>query len=291
MSSFCLFGINNSDSYKFSEDFLKIIEQKNYEINLINIDENKLTYEDIFYYYCMFSENQENYDKYFNWFLKLNESADNKILKKFNLKNINSLSIIQNEKTVEFILEILHNLIFKKYNSFSYRLSDLIENQEYNCVSSSLIFYMFLKKYGITCYPVETKDHVFIKVILNKEEFDVETTNQYGFNPGNKKEVLDELGKVTGFAYIPPQNYKDRNNINVKKLISIIYNNLYEKYISNNDYIKSVNLGFIMMKLRNDNKGSKLFESIYYNFLIYLYNQEKFAKAVDLINCFFMYFY
>lgn len=290
ISSFYLFGNNNPDLYRFSDDFLKIIEQRNFEVNLINIDENKLTYEDIFYYYCMFSENQENYNKYSNWFLKLNESLDNKILRKFNLKNINSLSTVQNEKTVEYILEILHNLIFKKYNSLSFKLSDLIENHEYNCVSSTLIFYIFLKKYGITCYPVETKDHVFIKVILNNEEFDVETTNQFGFNPGNKKEVLDELGKVTGFAYIPPQNYKDRNNINVKKLISMIYNNLYVIYVSNNDYIRSVSLGFIIMKLRNDNKGNKLFETIYYNFLIYLYNEKKYEKTIDLINCFFIYF-
>lgn len=286
-----LFGINIDASYKFDDDFLKIIDQKDFEIQLINIDENKLTYQDIFYYFCLFSENYSNYDKYLNWFMKLNETMDNKILKKFNIKNFNNLSLIQNEKIIEFILESFHDLIFKKYNDRSFRLSDLIENQEYNCVSSTIILYIFLKKYGITCYPVETKDHVFLKVLLNNEEFDIETTNKYGFNPGDKKDVLDDFGKITGFAYIPPQNYKDRNIINIKKLISMIYNNFYEKHVFNNDYIKAVNSGFIIMKLRNDNKGNKLFENIYYNFLVNLYNLEKYYKTIELVNCFFIYFY
>jgi hypothetical protein len=53
----------------------------------------------------------------------------------------------------------------------------------------------------------------------------VETTNRYGFDPGNRKEFHNAFGEVTGFAYVSPTNYRNRAAINTLELVSLILSN------------------------------------------------------------------
>jgi hypothetical protein len=70
-----------------------------------------------------------------------------------------------------------------------------------------------------------TKDHAFAMVKTGTEQVDVETTNPYGFDPGNRKEFHDAFGKTTGFAYVPAKNYRDRAVISGAELVSLILSN------------------------------------------------------------------
>jgi hypothetical protein len=69
---------------------------------------------------------------------------------------------------------------------------------------------------------VVTKDHAFITI---NSQIDVETTNRYGFDPGNRKEFQDGFGKSTGFVYVPRHNYRDRAEISRLELVSLIQTN------------------------------------------------------------------
>jgi hypothetical protein len=53
----------------------------------------------------------------------------------------------------------------------------------------------------------------------------VETTNLYGFDPGNRREFHDQFGKLTGFAYVPARNYRNRIDLSPLELISLILHN------------------------------------------------------------------
>jgi tetratricopeptide (TPR) repeat protein len=70
-----------------------------------------------------------------------------------------------------------------------------------------------------------TKDHAFASVNINGELVDVETTNPYGFNPGNRKEFHDGFGRLTGFAYVPATNYRSRSAITPIELVSLVFSN------------------------------------------------------------------
>jgi hypothetical protein len=140
----------------------------------------------------------------------------------------------------EFILNYMHKNVLKSYSLYQTRLDTLLSNGRYNCVSSAVLYVILCKSAGINTSGVMTKDHAFAMVHINGQDVDVETTNPYGFDPGNRKEFHDSSGKITGFAYVPPQNYRDRQTINQIELVSLILNNRIGDYERTNNFTSSV---------------------------------------------------
>jgi tetratricopeptide (TPR) repeat protein len=119
----------------------------------------------------------------------------------------------------------MHKNFLKAYSERQTRLDELLRTGRYNCVSSA-VFYMILSlSSGLDAGGVMTKDHAFATINTGRELVDVETTNMYGFDPGNRKEFQDSFGKATGFAYVPVKNYRDRTAINPPELVSLILSN------------------------------------------------------------------
>jgi len=87
---------------------------------------------------------------------------------------------------------------------------------------------------------VMTKDHAFTTIHIGESDIDVETTNPYGFDPGNRKEFSNQFGKVTGFAYVPARNYRDRQTISQIELVSLILNNRIADLESRGNYAEAV---------------------------------------------------
>jgi len=85
-----------------------------------------------------------------------------------------------------------------------------------------------------------TKDHAFITIPFDETDIDVETTNAYGFDPGNRVEFHDQFGKLTGFAYVPAKNYRDRQTISQVELISLILRNQIADLERQNQFAGSV---------------------------------------------------
>jgi hypothetical protein len=142
----------------------------------------------------------------------------------------------------EFILSYMHKTVLKSYSLYQTRLDTLLSNGRFNCVSSAVLYMILCKSAGIDTSGVMTKDHAFAMVHFDGQDIDVETTNSFGFDPGNRKEFHDSSGKITGFAYVPPQNYRDRQTINQIELVSLILNNRIGDFERSNNFAASVPL-------------------------------------------------
>jgi len=144
------------------------------------------------------------------------------------------------KEKAEFILNYMHKNVLKSYSLYQTRLDTLLSNGRFNCVSSAVLYVILCKSAGINTSGVITKVHAFAMVHVSGQDIDVETTNPYGFDPGNRKEFHDSNGKITGFAYVPPSNYRSRLTINRIELVSLILNNRIGDYERSNNFAGSV---------------------------------------------------
>ncbi len=149
---------------------------------------------------------------------------------------------VSGSEKAEFILSYMHKNTLKSYSLYQTRLDNLLSTGRFNCVSSAVLYVILCKSAGLNTSGVMTKDHAFVIVHIGGQDIDVETTNPYGFDPGNRKEFHDSSGKITGFAYVPPQNYRDRQTINQIELVSLILNNRIGDYERSNNFAASVPL-------------------------------------------------
>jgi hypothetical protein len=136
------------------------------------------------------------------------------------------------ERPGEYVLIFMHEKFLKSYSLLQTRLDTLLTNGRYNCVSSAVLYLILAQAAGLEVRGVITKDHAFAAVktgtgpaSLEDEWIDVETTNPYGFDPGNRKDFHDQFGRVTGFAYVPVKNYRNRAFISPLELVSLILSN------------------------------------------------------------------
>jgi tetratricopeptide (TPR) repeat protein len=79
-------------------------------------------------------------------------------------------------------------------------------------------------------------------VNTGEELIDVETTNPIGFDPGNRREFHDGFGKLTGYAYVPARNYRDRADISQLELVSLILSNRIAELERRNRFSEAVPL-------------------------------------------------
>jgi tetratricopeptide (TPR) repeat protein len=142
----------------------------------------------------------------------------------------------------EFILSYIHNKLLKNYSERQTRLDEILVNGRYNCVSSAVLYVILAASQGIDAWGVMTRDHAFVTVRVGNETVDVETTNPYGFDPGSRREFHDDFGRLTGFAYVPARNYRDRADISPLELISLIFTNRIVDLESRGRYGDSVAL-------------------------------------------------
>jgi tetratricopeptide (TPR) repeat protein len=125
----------------------------------------------------------------------------------------------------DFILAFMFKKFLKNYSEKQTRVDTVLANGSYNCVSSAALYGVLAMAAGLEARGVVTRDHAFITILTKSGAVDVETTNPYGFDPGNRKDFHDGFGQVTGFVYVPARNYRDRADIGLPELISLIFNN------------------------------------------------------------------
>jgi hypothetical protein len=157
----------------------------------------------------------------------------------------------------EFILTFMHDKFLKAYTHNQTRLDTLLDSGRYNCVSSAVLYLLLAKASGIEAAGVMTKDHAFITLHIDGESIDVETTNPWGFDPGNRKDFHDEFGKLTGFAYVPARSYRDRSTINQLELISLILSNRIAELESRKRYAEAVPLAIDRAALLSRTRGAR----------------------------------
>jgi tetratricopeptide (TPR) repeat protein len=125
----------------------------------------------------------------------------------------------------EAVLRFMYEKTLKRYSLNQTQLDVLLSSGTYNCVSSAVFYLILGKSVGLDVKGVVVRDLAFITIETGGDLIDIETTNKFGFNPGNKKEFTDNFGKTTGFAYVPPGNYRNRAQISPIELVSLIMSN------------------------------------------------------------------
>jgi hypothetical protein len=142
----------------------------------------------------------------------------------------------------EAVLELMHKQFLQRYMPFQTRFDVLLATGQYNCVSSAVLYTILGTAVGLNVKGVRTSDHAFCSVKIGSEHIDIETTSIYGFDPGSKKNFHDAFGKLTGFAYVPPGNYRDRTLIDRKILFSLILANRIAESERSKQYADAVTL-------------------------------------------------
>jgi tetratricopeptide (TPR) repeat protein len=127
----------------------------------------------------------------------------------------------------EALLAWMHEEVLVGYVEEQTRMDVLLDRGTYNCVSSAVLYMILAKSRGIGIHGVLTADHAFCRIPPGEggEGYDVETTTPYGFDPGRRLDAVDSFTGRTGFRYVPPGNYRQRNDIGEKELVSLIYQN------------------------------------------------------------------
>jgi hypothetical protein len=159
---------------------------------------------------------------------------------------VDELSVLtagrDDQTKAEMVLEFMHTRLLKRYALYQTRFDGMLSSGLYNCVSSAVLYTILGTAAGLDVEGVKTVDHAFCSVKTGDARVDVETTNIYGFDPGTRKDFHDNFGKTTGFAYVPPGNYRDRTQISRKELFSLILSNRIVEYEQSRQYGAAVGL-------------------------------------------------
>jgi hypothetical protein len=142
----------------------------------------------------------------------------------------------------DYILAYMHRKFLRSYSAMQTRLDTLLGTGRYNCVSSAVLYLILARSQGLEVRGVAARDHAFASFHRGDETWDVETTNPYGFDPGSRREFHDQFGKITGFAYVPARNYRDRTGISPLELVSLILHNRIAEAESRGRYGEAVSL-------------------------------------------------
>jgi tetratricopeptide (TPR) repeat protein len=130
--------------------------------------------------------------------------------------------VTEPREQAEAALDYMHEELLRRYDERQTGVDVLLERGGYNCVSSGVMYAILVKSMGLSVWGVRTADHAFCRVQAGERAFDVETTSPFGFDPGTRKEFTDNFGRVTGYSYVPPSNYRDRRDIGEKELLGLI---------------------------------------------------------------------
>ena len=130
----------------------------------------------------------------------------------------------------DHILQLLHTLIFERYDPTQNRIDSILSQRTFNCVSSAVFYAVACRKFDIRITGVVTADHSLAQLKLSETaKFDIETTVSSGFDPSSKTGILDQFGQLTGFAYVGSKNYRQRKEVGDRQMLALIFSNRYDQ--------------------------------------------------------------
>jgi hypothetical protein len=184
----------------------------------------------------------------------------------------------------ERTLTFLHKNLFTSYSVVQTRVDTALETGVYNCVSSAVLYLILARSVGLSVGGVRTSDHAFCTVLVNGQQIDVETTNPFGFNPGAKKDFTDSFGKLTGFSYVPPGNYRDRRAIGEKELLSLILYNRVSEYMDGRSFRDALQPAVSAFALMGSEETRQVMTVAFTNYITWLGTRQEFSNAVQFTD-------
>jgi hypothetical protein len=184
----------------------------------------------------------------------------------------------------ERTLAFLHKSLFTGYSVTQTRVDTALQTGIYNCVSSAVLYLVVARSVGLSVSGVRTPDHAFCAVMVDGQAVDVETTSPLGYNPGAKKEFTDSFGKVTGYAYVPPGSYGNRQSIGEKELLSLILYNRVAEYGDGRSYRDAIQPAVSAFTLMGTEETRQLLAIAAQNYVVWLDGRQDFTMAVQFMD-------
>lgn len=124
------------------------------------------------------------------------------------------------------LLRHLHAGPFAKgYRGSQTRVSTLLDQRQFNCVSSAALYNILGRRLGLDLRAIEVPDHAFSILYDSTDHADVETTTAAGFNPARDRQAQEAFSKLTGFTYIPDAHRDRRREVGETGLLAIVVYN------------------------------------------------------------------
>ena len=162
------------------------------------------------------------------------EEARRELAKKENRK-LNSYN------KAEFLLHYLHRKIFKSTITgsgagFNIGIKETLDTGAFNCYKSALIYNAFLEYFEYRTSLVLVPEHIYSIVYIEDIPVEVETTNQYGFDPyaagGNRfMRVFDTPNIIFDKKY-----YNNKQPIGNISVLSQVFSNRLSMYSGDRTY-------------------------------------------------------
>jgi hypothetical protein len=184
----------------------------------------------------------------------------------------------------ERALTFLHKNLFTGYSVTQTRVDTVLEGGVFNCVSSAVLYLALTRSVGLSVAGVRTTDHALATVLVNGQQVDVETTNPFGYNPGARKEFTDTFGRITGYSYVPPGNYRDRRTIGEKELLSLILYNRVSEYIDAQKFRDALQPAVSGFTLMGTEETRKVMTIAFTDYITSLGMRQEFFQALQFMD-------
>lgn len=216
--------------------------------------------------------------------------------------NTGENSIINLEENAKNALLFLYENLFTKYSELQTLVNVSFDNGTYNCVSSDVIYVYFAKKLNLNVVSVETPEHAFCTIYYSStgltnrasaslsnsasagnqiKKVDVETTNPYGYNPGQRQ----NLAQKNTWVVTPQRKYRNRHEISDARLISLIYNNRISALQRQRKNLEASHLAFDALYVQNNSKEAQnLFFHCIENHIADLENLRQRDEAIKFMR-------
>jgi len=121
------------------------------------------------------------------------------------------------------LLRWLHEYALTTYAAEQSLLPKVLDSGVYNCVSVTVLYNSIGQTLGLRLRAVETEKHVFSKLLMANQAYDIETTTQYGFDPS--VDAINQFEAKTGFKHIGSEQVEQTRVVGDVGLVALIYFN------------------------------------------------------------------
>lgn len=155
---------------------------------------------------------------------------------------------LKKSESAEKLLLFLHDGALFTYQEDAVKMNQTLLTGEYNCVTASLLYLALAKSLQIETALQETELHAYCTVYLEGQKIDVETTNPYGFNPGQKK-LVAQTQNSRKYAVIPKKYYSGKRQVSDLAAATLPGKNLAAMFNDTSQYEKALPLEISRLKL------------------------------------------
>ncbi len=186
----------------------------------------------------------------------------------------------------EALLHWLHASTYTGgYKSTQTDVSEVLDRQTYNCVSSATLYNILARRMGLDARGIEVPDHAFSILYDGTRHADIETTTKHGFNPARNRAGLSDFERKTGFVYIRDKHRSKRRELGDTGMVALTYYNHGVTHSKKKQYHKALLNYFKALSLDPQNKSAvKNVLASLVNWGVELARQGKIDKALSVVD-------